>query len=52
MAIQLDEFLGAFQEAYNEQVQVLLPTHVNTRLDKIYGDCSEILVNLLYTIER
>ncbi|KAI8051498.1 hypothetical protein BDF22DRAFT_744509 [Syncephalis plumigaleata] len=52
MAIQLDEFLEAFQEAYNEQVQAMLSVHVNTRLDKIYGDCSEIVVNLLYTIER
>ncbi|KAI9596475.1 hypothetical protein BDF19DRAFT_421513 [Syncephalis fuscata] len=52
MTVQLNEFLTAFEEAYAEWTQVSLSTHISATLDKLYGDCSEILVNLLYTIER
>ncbi|CAB4395559.1 unnamed protein product [Rhizophagus irregularis] len=52
MIQKLENFLDIFQEAYKEWSAsgIIIPTDFS--LDKIYGDCSEVLVNLLNTIDR
>ncbi|CAJ0630288.1 15412_t:CDS:2, partial [Entrophospora sp. SA101] len=50
MVQKLEDFLDTFQNAYKEWSACGITSDV--ALDKLYGDCTEVLVNLLNTIDR
>ncbi|KAK9728054.1 hypothetical protein K7432_001370 [Basidiobolus ranarum] len=52
MVQKLNAFLDSFQNAYNEWSASGAMLTSDFSLDKLYGDCTEVLMNLLNTIDR
>ncbi|GAM25725.1 hypothetical protein SAMD00019534_089000 [Acytostelium subglobosum LB1] len=50
MTIKLNHFLDSFQESYKDMLESGQIKSID--LDKIFGDCSDILVSLLDLVER
>ncbi|RKP11214.1 hypothetical protein THASP1DRAFT_27053, partial [Thamnocephalis sphaerospora] len=48
---RLCEFLDTFSTAHADWMQAGVSAGVGAPLDKFYGDCSEVVVNLLFTVE-
>ncbi len=46
---KLNEFLDSFVVSYQD---LMTDPNVKINLDKIYGDCSQILLNLVDMVER
>jgi hypothetical protein len=49
---KLSDFLDSFQNAYNEWCASGVLSAPEISLDKIYGDCTDVLVNLLNIVDR
>jgi len=51
-ALKLNTFLDTFDEAYNEMKVQVEQEHTDMSMERLYGDCSEIMITLFNAIER
>ncbi|KAF9964878.1 hypothetical protein BGZ70_005793 [Mortierella alpina] len=51
-ALKLSSFLDTFDEAYNEMKIQAEQEHTDMSMERLYGDCSEIMITLFNAIER
>ncbi|CAO3569266.1 unnamed protein product [Mortierella alpina] len=51
-ALKLSTFLDTFDEAYNEMKVQVEQEHTDMSMERLYGDCSEIMITLFNAIER
>lgn len=49
---RLIAFLDAFLEAFQEQATSTEPDVIELSVDKLYGDCTEILMVLFETVQK